>query len=133
MWTGPVGNRGKPPVFHIAAAPYAAARGAGTLGAMRFRVRALRRHGRRVAEYGTASHGLAGDLTLSTTFGDKGAYAVATLKAGAPKDPDLLPPLYEPVLVAVGGTGLLLRGFESADGASYVQEWHCEPAPTTGS
>jgi len=30
------------------------------------------------------------------------------------------------VLVAIGGTGFLLRGFESAEEASFVQEWHCE-------
>jgi hypothetical protein len=95
---------------------------------MRVRVKALRRRGKRVSEYGTlAGPAPAGDLTLQSVAGARGAYAVATLKGGsAPKDPDLLPPLYEPVLVAIGGTGFLLRGFESADDASFVQEWHCE-------
>ena len=95
---------------------------------MRVRVKAMRRQGRRVSENGTlAGERSAGELTLQTVVGGRGAYAVATLKGGsAPKDPDLLPPLYEPVLVAVGGTGFLLRGFESAGDASYVQEWHCE-------
>jgi hypothetical protein len=67
----------------------------------------------------------AGDLTMHS---QGGAYTVVSLRKGAPKDPELLPPLYEPVLVAVGGTGFLLRGFESVEGASYVQEWHCEVA-----
>ena len=53
-------------------------------------------------------------------------YTAVTLRDLLPKDPDLLPPLYEPVLVNIGGNGLLLRGFESIDGASYVQEWRCE-------
>ena len=38
---------------------------------------------------------------------------------------DLLPPLYEPELVAIGHDGLLLRGFESSNGTGYVQEWRC--------
>lgn len=39
---------------------------------------------------------------------------------------DVIPPLYEPELVAIGAGALLLRGFESADGVGYVQEWRCE-------
>jgi hypothetical protein len=39
---------------------------------------------------------------------------------------DVLPPLYEPELVALGSNAFLFRGFESADGAGYVQEWRCE-------
>ena len=58
--------------------------------------------------------------------GAQKSYKAATLRTGAPKDPDLLPELYEPVLVTIGGTGFLLRGFESVEGASYAQEWHCE-------
>jgi len=38
---------------------------------------------------------------------------------------ELLPSLYEPQLMAVGADSLLLRGFESSDGAAHVQEWHC--------
>ena len=36
------------------------------------------------------------------------------------------PPLYEPELVAIGSDALLLRGYESANGVGYVQEWRCE-------
>lgn len=39
---------------------------------------------------------------------------------------DVAPPLFEPVLVAMGGTGILLRGYELAEGTAYVQEWGCE-------
>ncbi len=93
---------------------------------MRARVRALRVQVRRTTQYGSQSQGIVGDITMHAQAGGQGSYTAATLKAGAPKDPDLLPPLYEPVLVAIGGTGFLLRGFESVDRASYVQEWHCE-------
>ena len=93
---------------------------------MKVSVKVLRRNGRRVGEYGTAAgRRIAGVLTMHS---QAGAFTAATLRQGAPKDPDLLPPLYEPVLVTIGGTGFLLRGFESNDGATYMQEWHCEVA-----
>jgi hypothetical protein len=41
------------------------------------------------------------------------------------REESLLDPLYEPELVAVGAESLLIRGYESAEGAGYVQEWHC--------
>ena len=41
------------------------------------------------------------------------------------RDKDLLPPLYSPLLVALGSSSLLLRGFQSEDGTAYVQEWRC--------
>ena len=40
-------------------------------------------------------------------------------------DRELLPPLYCPELVALGESALLLRGFQSDEGAAYVQEWRC--------
>ena len=93
---------------------------------MRVSIQTLRRNGKRVTEYGTLSRQrVDGDLTMHS---QAGGYTVASLRNGAPKDPEMLLPLYEPVLVASGGTGFLLRGFESIDGASYVQEWHCEVA-----
>ena len=53
-------------------------------------------------------------------------YTAATLRGLLPKDPDLLQPLYESVLVGIGGNGFLLRGFESIEGASFVPEWRRE-------
>lgn len=97
-------------------------------GAMRVRVRALRQRGRRVGPYGTMAQGILGDVTMHAQSSGQGSYTAATLRSGSPKDPDLLPPLYEPVLVTIGGTGFLLRGFEALEGCSYVQEWHCELA-----
>jgi hypothetical protein len=81
---------------------------------MRVKVLALRHQGRRKGSYGTmAPQGIIGSISMHTQNGGRGSYTAATLKAGAPKDPDLLPPLYEPVLVTITNGGLLLRGFES--------------------
>ena len=44
----------------------------------------------------------------------------------APKEVDLLPVLFEPELIAVGNGSMLLRGYESAGGVGYVQEWRCD-------
>ncbi len=44
---------------------------------------------------------------------------------GSSTDRELLPPLSSPQLVALGDRALLLRGFQSVDGAAFVQEWRC--------
>ena len=48
---------------------------------------------------------------------------VARLCSRAGRHAELLPPLQSPELVALGNGAMLLRGFQSLDGASYVQEW----------
>jgi hypothetical protein len=94
---------------------------------MRVRVFALRQRGRRTGGYGSlAPQGIAGSIGMYTQLHGDRSIAAATLKGSAPKEPDLLPPLYEPVLVALTNQGLLLRGYESVEGAAYVQEWRCE-------
>ena len=60
-----------------------------------------------------------GTLGMHSMSGQQN-YTAVTLRGSLPKDPDLLPPLYEPVLIGIGGNGFLLRGFESIDGASFV-------------
>ena len=52
-------------------------------------------------------------------------FITSTFVTVAATDRELLPPLYAPELVAVGESALLLRGFQSVDGAAYVQEWRC--------
>jgi hypothetical protein len=93
---------------------------------MRVRVLMLRRNGRRQANRG--EEGIAGDLSMhAITLGSE-IHKVARLcarMAMSSKDEDLLPALYAPELVAIGEGSLLLRGFESSDGAGHVQEWHC--------
>jgi hypothetical protein len=93
---------------------------------MRVRVTALRRAGRRYHD--RSQEGVEGHLRVHATMTGQQASKVARLcaESGAPRDTDLLPVLYEPELVAVGNGSLLLRGYESAGGVGYVQEWRCE-------
>jgi hypothetical protein len=95
-------------------------------GRMKVKVFVLRRNGRRWQDRN--AEGVGGELRLhSITLGSE-THKVAQLYARAvrsSKDDELLPPLYSPELVALGGDSLLLRGFESMDGAGYVQEWCC--------
>jgi len=66
-----------------------------------------------------------GTIALHTELRGSHSFTAATLRSGRPKEPELLPALHEPVLVTLTDRGLLLRGYESVDGASYVQEWRC--------
>lgn len=92
----------------------------------------LRRNGRRWEDRN--QEGIAGELRLhSITVGSE-THKVAQLCSRAvrsSKDEELLPPLYSPDLVAVGGSSMLLRGIESLSGAGYVQEWRCVIEPWT--
>lgn len=100
---------------------------------MKARVIALRRRGRKLREAG--GEGLVGDLQLHSILVGSVMHRVAQLRArderGSRED-SLLDPLYEPELVAVGAESLLIRGYEAADGAGYVQEWHCVLLPPSG-
>lgn len=56
--------------------------------------------------------------------------SVTSVHLRAPRNDELLgsrywPALYEPHLVAIGQDSILLRGYESTDGGSHVQEWNC--------
>jgi hypothetical protein len=93
---------------------------------MRFRVYALRRGGRRFHDRGQES--VRGELHLHSIMRGQETHRVAQLRsqdARGSRSDDLLPPLYEPELVAVGNGALLLRGYESSGGVGYVQEWRC--------
>lgn len=94
---------------------------------MRVRVYLLRRSGRRFHDRDREC--VEGELRLDSTMSGHEMHRVAKLKAmvvGGSRGSELLPPLYEPELVAIGENALLLRGFESAGGVGYVQEWRCE-------
>jgi hypothetical protein len=93
---------------------------------MRVRVFVLRRSGRRFHDRDQES--IDGELRLDSTMSGHTMHRVAKLSAVAvgSRSAELLPPLYEPELVAIGDSALLLRGFESAGGVGYVQEWRCE-------
>ena len=93
---------------------------------MKVRVFAMRRVGRRYTHHDQDS--VVGELHLHSILRGSESHRVAQLRAADPRGSrteDLLPPLFEPELVAIGQDGLLLRGYESANGTGYVQEWRC--------
>lgn len=93
---------------------------------VKVRVFALRRVGRRYTHHDQES--ILGELHLHSIMRGSESHRVAQLRSADPRGSrteDLLPPLYEPELVAIGHDGLMLRGFESANGTGYVQEWRC--------
>lgn len=93
---------------------------------VKVRVFALRRVGRRYTHHDQES--VVGELHLHSILRGSESHRVAQLRAADPRGSrteDLLPPLFEPELVAIGHDGLLLRGFESSNGTGYVQEWRC--------
>jgi len=95
--------------------------------AMKVRVFTLRQRGRRTSR-SENSEGISGDLRMYAIAHGSEMHRVARLCHRADRssnDRELLPPLYAPKLVAVGDASLLLRGFQSVDGAAYVQEWRC--------
>lgn len=93
---------------------------------IKVRVYALRRNGRRFHDRGQEF--VQGELQLHAIMRGHETHRVAQLRARdvrGSRSADVLPPLYHPELVAVGNGALLLRGYESQDGAGYVQEWRC--------
>lgn len=94
---------------------------------MRVRVYALREQGRRTHRT-EQREGVPGDLRMYSMVHGTEMHTVARLcyrSDRSSNDRELLPPLFAPRLVAVGEGSLLLRGFQSVDGAAYVQEWRC--------
>ena len=94
---------------------------------MRVRVFVLRSHGKRTPR-ADVSEGVPGDLRMYSQVLGSEMHHVARLCTRTDRssqDRELLPPLFAPLLVAVGEASLLLRGFQSVDGAAYVQEWRC--------
>ena len=94
---------------------------------MRVRIFVLRQHGKRTHR-AEATEGVPGDLRMYSQVLGSEMHNVARLctrTERSSQDRELLPPLYSPALVAVGEGSLLLRGFQSIDGAAYVQEWRC--------
>jgi hypothetical protein len=94
---------------------------------MKVRVFLLRQRGRRTQRADT-HEGVEGNLQMSSTVYGSESHATVTLRplvAHGVRDPELLPPLFSPHLVAVGNDAMLLRGFEAENGTAYVQEWRC--------
>jgi hypothetical protein len=94
---------------------------------MKVRVYPLRQHGRR-GNRADNQPGMCGDLRMYSIVRGSELHVVARLcylSDRSSNDRELAPPLYSPELVAIGENTLLLRGFQSIDGAAYVQEWRC--------
>jgi hypothetical protein len=94
---------------------------------MKVRVFTLRQRGRRSPRT-EDPEGVVGTLQMHSMLRGTELHTVARLCSRVGRsvhDEELLPPLYSPELVALGNGALLLRGFQSVDGAAYVQEWRC--------
>lgn len=96
---------------------------------MKFKITKLREQGKRLTDGQIANtQPLSGDLVSSHVASTKGFYKVADLfevKVGGLRES--LATLYEPELVQIGGSGMLLRGIEKLDGRAFLQEWSCDP------
>ena len=94
---------------------------------MRFHVLRLRHRGRLLPKHEWMNRPPAsGDLRVEQVFdGELRRYlrVARIVGIGRVKDPDELPPLYEPVLVAMSPTAFSLAGFERVDGADFAQSW----------
>jgi len=98
---------------------------------MRFIVRPMRLHGRRIPWREAINRpSFTGDLRTYELQTGKGSIRAATLANPDPAARALLPDLYEPVLTIISPQAIELRGFERHEGAdgsySVIQEWHCE-------
>jgi hypothetical protein len=91
---------------------------------MKARIYPLRQRGRHTP-WTEHPDGVDGDLRLESLLRGTELHTVARLCATLAEARELLPALHSPELVALGNGALLLRGFQSHDGACYVQEWRC--------
>ena len=69
-----------------------------------------------------------GDMRVEQIFDDelcRYLRVARVVNVGRVKDPDELPLLYEPLLVAMSPTAFLLAGFERVDGADYANRGWC--------
>jgi hypothetical protein len=94
------------------------------MGAMKARIYPLRSRGRHTP-WTEHADGIDGELRLESILRGTELHMVARLCAIVANGAELLPALHSPELVALGNGALLLRGFQSHGGASYVQEWRC--------
>jgi hypothetical protein len=94
---------------------------------MRFAVRRLRYKGRPLPKHEWLNRPPAiGDLRVEQMFDEelrRYLRMARVVSVGRVKDPDELPPLYEPLLVAMSPAAFSLAGFERIDGADFAQSW----------
>ena len=98
---------------------------------MKFKVRLLRRVGRRLAwrEVLNGAHHVGEVVTHAVDVGGE-RYTVLTLRPEDPARARSVPDLYQPVLLRLSPLAVRFRGFERVDDAAgsfaVLQEWHCE-------
>ncbi len=94
---------------------------------MQFTVLRMRHRGRPLPRRALVNGCAAcGDLRVEQVFDEelRRYLRVARLvDAGRPVDPDRLPPLYDPAIVAMSPLAFTLSGFERVDAAGYAQSW----------
>ena len=94
---------------------------------MRFRVLRLRYKGRPLPKSEWMNRPAAiGDVRVEQLYDEelrRYLRVARVVNIGRVKDPDELPPLYEPLLVAMSPTAFSLAGFERVDGADFAQSW----------
>ena len=100
--------------------------------AMKWRVRLMRKAGRRIPwKILVNEPGMVGTIrTHYCSYRDQERYKVAALMGDSPIAPGI--ELIEPQLVQLGDQALILRGYErlkdDAGPFTVLQEWRCEPA-----
>ena len=94
---------------------------------MRFSVLRLRYKGRPLPKHEWLNRPAAiGDLRVEQIYDEelrRYLRMARLVNVGRAKDPDELPPIYEPLLVAMSPAAFSLAGFERVDGADFAQSW----------
>lgn len=94
---------------------------------MRFTILRLRYRGRPLPKHEWMNRAPAvGDLRVEQVFDDdlrRYLRLARVVSINRVKDPDELPPLYEPLLVAMSPQAFTLAGFERENGADFAQSW----------
>jgi len=76
-----------------------------------------------------------GDLRVEQVFDEelrRYLRVARVVNVGRTRDADELPPLYEPLLVAMSPAAFSLAGFERVDGADFAQSWLVSPSSGLG-
>jgi len=94
---------------------------------MRFAIVPMRRQGRRLDRHELANHqATIGDLRVEEVRDESlGRYVrvARVVDVRRPRDPDLLPALLDPSLVAMSPLAFTLSGFERIGERDYAQSW----------
>ena len=103
---------------------------------MEFSVLRLRRNGRPLPqrEWGNREPTV-GDLRVEQLYDEtlrRRVRIARVLNLQRPKNPDELPTLFDPILLAMSQQALTLTGFERVEGVDYAQSWLVMPLQQAG-